>query len=97
MSDNQGVGGHYYYQYLTGAFQNENVPDVLYRAMADDGDNTTAGWLLAGQSKDDEEKHVEYWTKHAIPADVNPQERDPPEAMGGPALKAESDIGTILP
>jgi len=95
MSDNASVGGHYYYQYLTGAFQNENVADVLYRAMADDNDTTTAGWLLAGQTKQDEEKHVEYWTKHAIPADVNPQERDPPEMMGGPALKAE--VGQVLP
>jgi len=90
LSDNQGVGGHYYYQYLTGALQDEDVGDKLYRAMADDNDTTTAGWMLAGQGKKEEEIHEKYWTKNAIPEDVNPEMRDPPAMMGGPALEAEA-------
>lgn len=95
MSDNAPVGGSYYYQYLTGALQNEQVMEKLFRAMSDDNDTSSAGWLLAGQDKETEELHVEAWSKKAIPADVNPEMRDPPAMLGGPALQAE--VGQNLP
>jgi len=75
LADNSKVGGHYYYQYLSGPLQNESVGDVFYRGMSNDNDNADNGYLVAGQGEKEEKLHMKYWAKKEIPASVNPQKR----------------------
>jgi len=95
MADNAKVGGHYYYQYLTGALQKDGQDDRLYRAMADDNDTSTAGWLLAGQGKKQEELHIDAWNKKKIGPDQNPQMRDDPQKIAGAPIGAFVEDDTV--
>jgi len=78
MSDNKSVGGHYYYQPLTGVMTNDNVNDKIYRAMGvtrSDGpvNERLKNELLAGMGRKETEIQQDYWNKHSIAPEDNPQ------------------------
>jgi hypothetical protein len=78
MSDNVSVGGHYYYQPLTGTLTNDNVNDKIYRAMSvstiDESVNRVLkDELLAGMGRKETEVQQDYWNKHTIMPENNPQ------------------------
>jgi len=75
MSDNSSVGGHYYYQPLTGTMLNDSVPNVLYRTMTNDKRESTAlaKQLFKGQGRDEIKEQGAYWDKHSIKERNNPQ------------------------
>jgi len=82
LADNAKVGGHYYYQYLSGPLQNESVNDKFYRGMSDDDDKADHSYLVAGQGAKEQARQVKFWRKKEIPAEVNPQLRG--ENVGPP-------------
>jgi len=75
MSDNAPVGGHYYYQPLTGTLLNDNVPNTIYRTMTNDPRESAAlaEQVFKGQGKDEIIRQGEYWDEHSIPEKQNPQ------------------------
>jgi len=76
LSDNAGVGGHYYYQPLTGTMLNDKVSmDVVYRAMTNDRRDSKvfADQIFKGQTRDNVKVQGEYWDKHSISEKNNPQ------------------------
>lgn len=75
MSDNSSVGGHYYYQPLTGTMLNDNVANVLYRTMTNDKRESKelAKQLFKGQNREEIETQGAYWEKHSIDEENNPQ------------------------
>jgi hypothetical protein len=75
MSDNSSVGGHYYYQPLTGTMLNDNVGNTLYRTMSNDRreSDKLADQLFKGQGRKEIETQGRYWNKHSISEKQNPQ------------------------
>jgi hypothetical protein len=79
LSDNASVGGHYYYQPLTGVMVNDATSQKIYRSMAARSreDAAVEKQLLAGFTDKNIDKQAEYWEKHEIPPEDNPQEGYP--------------------
>jgi len=76
MYDNASVGGHYYYQPLTGTMLNDKVsPNTIYRAMTNDRreSKVLADQLFKGQTRDEIVTQGDYWTKHSVTERQNPQ------------------------
>jgi len=75
MSDNSGVGGHYYYQPLTGTLLNDGVQNILYRTMTNDSGESKqlAKQLFKGQGREEIKEQGKYWSDHSIDESKNPQ------------------------
>jgi hypothetical protein len=78
MSDNAAVGGDYYYQPMTGALvndQTESDTPVVFRAMKNAaGDSKlVADALFQGMDRGTQDLQQQYWDKHAIAPEDNPQ------------------------
>jgi hypothetical protein len=75
MSDNAPVGGHYFYQPLTGTMLNDNVKNTLYRTMTNDSRDSAklADQIFKGQGQAEILKQGEYWEDHSIKENENPQ------------------------
>jgi len=78
MSDNASVGGHYYYQPLTGTLLMDGVDDKIYRSMGVSRAGRIAqeqlkDELLAGMGRAETKTQQEYWNKHSIKPSRNPQ------------------------
>jgi len=75
MSDNSGVGGHYYYQPLTGTMLNDHVDNVIYRTMTNNSKDSAilAKQLFKGQGREQVKTQGRYWDKHSIREANNPQ------------------------
>jgi hypothetical protein len=96
MSDNASVGGHYYYQPLTGTMLNDNVANVLFRTMTNDKRESKklADQLFKGQSREEIETQGKYWDKHSIEQGNNPQSTD---AYTEAELKALANANPVEP
>jgi len=78
LSDNSSVGGHYFYQPLTGTFLNDDVKlDTLYRSTMNSsvagGDGALAKQYFKGQGIKEIGDQGEYWEKHTVEPKHNPQ------------------------
>ena len=102
MADNRKVSGDYFYVPSRGVFESPTSGEVLYRSLRGkpgDTSQTTVSNLLKGQLEDD--KHVEYFEKQAIPDSENPQlkataitaKRD--AALAEIAKNESSDVGKM--
>jgi hypothetical protein len=96
LSDNSSVGGHYYYQPLTGTMLNDAVKNTIYRTMTNDTRESKklAEQLFKGQGREEIETQGEYWDKHSIEAKNNPQNTD---AYSEAKLKAMADANPVEP
>ena len=79
MGDNKRVGGHYYYIPNEGVFQNVvDAEDLrIYRATVNNPseDSEATAYLLAGQTPEDEAKHLKHWERNKVLPDENYQNR----------------------
>lgn len=75
LSDNSPVGGHYFYQPLTGTMLNDRVKNVLYRTMTNDARESAAlaKQIFKGQGEKEIARQGDYWEKHSIKENENPQ------------------------
>jgi len=75
MSDNSPVGGHYYYQPLVGTMVNANVKDKVFRATMNRPSESAAiaDAILDGSGERTIKTQGDYWQKHSIMPDENPQ------------------------
>ena len=76
LSDNSSVGGHYYYQPLTGTMLNDNVEmDKVYRATANVGtiSDDLKEQMFKGQTRAEMKRQEEYWDKHSVKPENNSQ------------------------
>jgi len=96
LSDNSSVGGHYYYQPLTGTMLNDAVKNTIYRTMTNDTRESKklAEQLFKGQGREEIETQGEYWDEHSIEAKNNPQNTD---AYTEAQLKAMAEANPIEP
>ena len=86
MSDNASVGGSYYYQPMTGALVNDQVEGdtpVVFRAMKNNATDSklVADALFQGMDRETQDKQQEYWDKHEILPDENPQNVANPQTL----------------
>lgn len=78
LSDNSSVGGHYYYQPLTGTMLNDSVKNTIYRTMTNDSRESKklAEQMFKGQGRKEIETQGNYWDEHSIEEKRNPQNTD---------------------
>ena len=86
MSDNASVGGSYYYQPMTGALVNDQVEGdtpVVFRAMKNNATDSrlVADALFQGMDRETQDKQQEYWDKHEILPNENPQNVANPQTL----------------
>ena len=81
MADNKRVGGHYYYIPNEGVFSSVVKDDTdrkIYRATVNNPKESSeaTAYLLAGQTTEDEKKHLDHWERNAVKPNDNYQNRE---------------------
>jgi len=96
MADNRKVGGHYYYVPGNSVFEHPDSGQKIYRAMKWSKDDMGADpkYLLAGQTAENNRKHIKYFRDKAIKPSDNPQLVDVAKAITtGEALSKKVEGG----
>jgi len=76
LSDNSSVGGHYYYQPLTGTMVNDNVEiNKVYRSTANIGSisDELQKQMFNGMTREEMARQEAYWKDHSVDPKDNPQ------------------------